>query len=185
MKRYLASIFWLIVALVLMAWPAAFLFAGERPTATPTATADQWLSDPEGALASILVLAQTLANSVNTASWSTIIFAVVGSVVAVLRFTPAWGPIAGTAWDWFMATRKDKAIEREMTTQADGFRVLVKTIERLPPNSTLGALRDKLSSKMPEQVKNAVDAYLDTLPPSAPTQVIITQPGPMASSSQV
>ncbi len=161
MIRIARGIFWTIVILALIAWPLSLIFAADRPTASPAATAGDWLTDPDNALAQVVALAQVLCREVGSWGLGTKLLALVGIAVAVIRCTPAWGPIAGVAWDWFMATRKDKALEQELATQADGFKVLVRNIESLRPGSTLADLRDRLGRKMPETVKRAVDSYLD------------------------
>ncbi len=145
--------------LALIALPLPWLLAADQ--AVPAATAERWLADPDSSLRAVLVLAGSLVQAAQSISWQSWLFGSLGVAVGVLRFTPAWGPLIGWCWDTFLAPRKDVAAERAQQVQAQGFQVLVKQIENLPPNSTLATLRDKLARKMPEKVKDAVEQYLD------------------------
>jgi hypothetical protein len=178
MKKYIAMAFWWTVAVLLILWPLGLVLGGEAKAA---ATAADWAADPDSALKAVLAQASSLAQlnvSAGTLGW---ILGGLGAAVAVLRCTPAWGPLIGLVWD-IAAPKAIKLSEQQQAAQAQGFQVLVKTIERLPADSTLGELRDKMARKAPDVVKQTIENYLTQIGPQPTplTAVAVTAEAPKA-----
>ncbi|MEY2855629.1 MAG: hypothetical protein RL030_2761 [Pseudomonadota bacterium] len=175
MKKYIAIGFWWTVAALLVLWPLGLALGGEAKAA---ATAADWAADPDAALKAVMAQASSLAQISISAGMLAKVLAGVGVAVAVLRCTPAWGPLIGMVWD-IAAPKSIKQSEHQQAAQAQGFQVLVKTIERLPADSTLGELRDKMARKAPDVVKQTIENYLAQIGPQ-PTPLTVVGEAPKA-----
>jgi hypothetical protein len=160
-RKHIAAAFWWTVAAVLVLWPLGLCLGGE---AKAGATAADWAADPDSALKAVLAQASSLVQLVQGMSLTEKILAGLGAAVAILRCTPAWGPFIGLVWD-LAAPKATRQAEQVQAVQAQGFQFLVKTIEALPPGSTLAELRDKAARKMPDAVKQTVENYLEQIRP--------------------
>jgi len=150
---------WTTFVLLWLASFSAMVFAAEP--AKPAATAADWASNPDQALAAVIALAQALISLKEGIGWAGWILGGLTVITAIGRFVPgAGGMILGVAHK-ILADRQTREAEAARKIQAEGFKFLVDLIEQVPDDGKLADLKDKAARKMPDAVKQAVAAAIE------------------------
>ena len=164
-SSHLLSLF----AILLLLWLPTGLWPADGPEpAKPAATAQEWHQDPGSAKKSADVQANSTAATapepasfwVTAASWAA---GALGLAIALGKFVPGIGgvvaQVAGPVYDLVVPGHVRDA-EQRRDTMANGFATICHLIEMLPKDAPVADLKAKISSRLPADALDIVNAWL-------------------------
>lgn len=164
-----------ILLLSVCAAPIAFGLEAE-----PAVTATEFLIDPEAAVEKADAETQALVVATQTTFWERLWQGAAGvglALLTVAKFLPGWYGVVARGAHALLAPRATKEAQRYQAVTSAGFHSLVGVIEKVPNTGNIGELKSKIKNKLPSEVIDAINAYVEKLE----HQPALTQQAPAAN----